>query len=104
MKYLAAYCLLALGGNENPNEEDMKKFLKSINVEGNEEQIKAVVSHLKDKKLHELCTEGMTKLGSLNIGGGSGNASNEKKEVKEEDKEPTVEEESEDMELGDIFG
>ena len=37
MKYLAAYCLLALGGNENPSEEDLKNFFKKIDSEVNED-------------------------------------------------------------------
>lgn len=65
--------------------------------------MKAVVSHLKGKKLHELCANGLSKLGSLAVGGGSGAA---KVEAKEEGdaKEEEEEEESEDMELGDLFG
>jgi len=44
MKYLAAYCLLTLGGKQNPTEEDLKKFFKSIDQEVNEDSIKLVVS------------------------------------------------------------
>lgn len=55
MKYISAYCLLALGGKNEPSEDDLTKFFKSIDVESNAEQVKAVVSHLKGKQLHELC-------------------------------------------------
>ena len=33
MKYLAAYALLVLGGNENPTSEDLTKLLKSVDCE-----------------------------------------------------------------------
>ena len=72
MKYISAYCLLALGGNTNPSEDDLSKFFKSINVDTDAEQLKAVVSHLKGKQLHELCQQGQSQIGSLSLGGGSG--------------------------------
>lgn len=37
MKYVAAYCLLTLGGKANPTEADLKNFFKSINCEANDE-------------------------------------------------------------------
>ncbi len=37
MRYLAAYTLLTLGGNENPSEDDLKNFLKNCDIEVNEE-------------------------------------------------------------------
>ena len=85
MKYLAAYCLLALGGNESPSEEDLKNFFKKIDSEVNEEQLKAVVSHLKGKKLHELCQEGASQLGSLAVGGSGGAQGDDKKEEAQEE-------------------
>ena len=71
MKYLAAYCLLALGGKQNPTEDDLKKFFKSIDQEVNEESLKLVVSTLSGKQLHELCKQGQSQIGSLSLGGGS---------------------------------
>ena len=102
MKYLAAYCLLSLGGNESPSEDDLRNFFKKIDSEVNEEQLKAVVSHLKGKKLHELCTEGASQLGSLAVGTGGGQGGEEKKEEAEEEKEES-EEESEDLDMGGLF-
>lgn len=77
MKYLAAYCLLNLGGNESPSVEDIQKFFKDIGFEADDNQIKAVIEHLKGKELHQLCQEGSTKLGAT-VGGSGG--SGEKKE------------------------
>lgn len=84
MKYLAAYCLLSLGGNESPSEDDLRNFFKKIDSEVNEDQLKAVVSQLKGKKLHELCTEGASQLGSLAVGTGGDQGAEEKKEEAEE--------------------
>ena len=106
MKYLAAYTLLTLSGKENPSEDDLSKFLKSIDCEVNQDQLKACVTALSGKKLDELCNEGMTQLGSMNVGGGSGGQAQAQggDVAQEEEKEPTVEEESEDMDMGDLFG
>lgn len=60
MKYIAAYCLLALGGNDSPSEDDLRKYLKSCDVETNDDQLKACVNALKGKQLHELCQEGLS--------------------------------------------
>ena len=104
MKYLAAYTLLTLSGKANPSEDDLSKFLKSLDCEVNQEQLKACVTALSGKQLHELCNQGMSKLGSMNVGGGSGAKAQGEAVVEEEEKEPTVEEESEDMDMGDLFG
>ncbi len=104
MKYIAAYCLLALGGKEKPTEDDLSKFLKSVDCEVSEDELKACVSSLGQKSLHELCNEGSEKLGTVFVGGGGGGAGpSDAKEDKEPEKEPT-EEEEEDMSLGGLFG
>lgn len=33
MRYVAAYLLAALGGNENPEAKDIKKILESVGIE-----------------------------------------------------------------------
>ena len=105
MKYLAGYVLLVLGGNSSPSESDLTKFLKGINVDVNEEQVKAVVAALSGKQLHELANLGIGKISSLNVGGGAAannnGAAENKVEAEEEEEE---EEEEEDMDFGDMFG
>ena len=106
MKYIAAYCLLALGGNENPSEDDLRKFLKSCEVETNDDQLKACVSALKGKQLHELCQEGLSQIGSMAVGGSGAGAGGQDQGAQEENKEeekPETEEESEDMDMGGLF-
>ncbi len=102
MKYIAAYTLLVLGGNDSPSEDDLSKFLKSSECEVNADQIKAVVAALKGKALHELINNGMSKLGSVCVGGGSGGATNDA--PADEKKEESVKEEEEDIDIGDLFG
>merc|ERR1711862_684276 len=111
MKYVAAYCLLALAGNENPSEADLKKVLTGSGCEVNNDSVKAVVDALKGKQLHEVINAGFGKIASLSVGSGGGSAGQQtapteaKAEAKkEEKKEEVVEEEEEDMDLGDLFG
>lgn len=74
MKYVAAYCLLALSGKESVSkiltkffyeknwiikckkgEAELTTFLKSAGCEVNAENVKSVCSALAGKKLHEVC-------------------------------------------------
>ena len=106
MKYLAAYVLLVLGGKNEVTEDDLTKFLKSINVDANAEQVKAVVSALQGKQLHELANAGLGKISSLNVGGGAGGATGGNEATNEQvaEEEEEEEEEEEDMDFGDMFG
>jgi large subunit ribosomal protein LP2 len=54
MKYLAAYCLAALSGNNAPSADDLKKILTSVGVEVDSEKLNTVVDSLKGKNLHEV--------------------------------------------------
>ena len=111
MKYVAAYLLLSLGGKQNITEADLSSFLKGIDSEVNEDQVKAVVAALKGQSLSELSTKGMAKLSTLSVGTGSGATSSnaapapaKAAPAKEEKKEEKVEEPAEDLDLGDMFG
>jgi len=108
MKYVAAYILLALGGKSNPTEQDLTDYLKKIDSEVNQDQVKAVVSALSGHSLAELSTKGLSKISAMSFGGAgpaptTGGAAQQKpKEAPKE--EPKVEEEAVDMDLGDMFG
>lgn len=45
MRYVAAYLLAALSGNENPDAKDIKKILDSVGIEADEERMSKVQSH-----------------------------------------------------------
>lgn len=109
MKYVAAYILLSLGGKTSVTEADVSSFLKGVDSEVNEEQLKAVVSALSGQSLAELSTKGLAKLSTMSFGGAqSSNAAPAQAAtaapVKEEKKKEEEVEVAEDMDLGDMFG
>lgn len=46
MRYVAAYLLAALGGNENPEAKDIKKILDSVGIEADDTRLDKVHSSL----------------------------------------------------------
>lgn len=58
MRYVAAYLLAALGGNENPTAENIEKILSSVGIEADSEKLNKVISELKGKNLATLIAEG----------------------------------------------
>ncbi|NDW60157.1 hypothetical protein G0P98_27270, partial [Yangia sp. PrR004] len=71
MKYIAAYALLVLGGNNAPTEADVTAVLKEAGVEPVAADVKRVVEALKGKNLSNVVNEGLKSLTSLSVGGGS---------------------------------
>ena len=71
MRYLAAYLLSALGGNENPDAAAITKILTAAGVEVDAEKVAKVVASCEGKSLDELIAAGTKKLPS---GGGGGGA------------------------------
>ena len=106
MKYIAAYCLLVLGGKKEVTEKELSAFLKSIDCEVDEEQVKVVCQALKGKELHELANQGIDKIASMAVA--SGPAPVQEKTVAagntEEKKAEEPVEEEEDVDFGDLFG
>jgi large subunit ribosomal protein LP2 len=100
MRYVAAYLLAALGGNASPSEADLKAILSSVGIDADAEELKKVVSELKDKKLEEVIEEGKEKLASVPSGGGAapaaGGAAAGGGAAAAEEKKPEPEEEEED--------
>merc|ERR1712194_138433 len=110
MKYVAAYCMMALAGKTDVSSGDLKKFMTAAGVtDFNEDSLTACCDALKGKQLHEVINAGFGKISSLSLGGGGSSGGNAgptetKAAAKEEKKEEVVEEEEEDMDLGDLFG
>ncbi|XP_063615341.1 large ribosomal subunit protein P2-like [Penaeus indicus] len=69
MRYVAAYCLAALGG-KTASAKDIEKILDSVGVDCDADEAKKVVSELEGKDLKAVIAEGMGKLGSMPAGGG----------------------------------
>lgn len=59
MRYVAAYLLAALGGNNSPSSDDIKKILGSVGIEAEDDKLNKVISELKGKNLEELIAEGL---------------------------------------------
>lgn len=71
MRYVAAYLLAVLGGNETPATADIEKILSSVGIEADATRLGKVVADLKGKSIEELIKEGREKLSSLPVGGGA---------------------------------
>ncbi|KAJ5143856.1 Ribosomal protein 60S [Penicillium bovifimosum] len=106
MKYLAAYLLLALAGNEAPSSADIQAVLSSVGIDAESDRVEKVIAELQGKDLQQLIAEGSTKLASVPSGGAgaaapaaaaAGGAAAAPAEEKEAEKE---EESDEDMGFG----
>ncbi|XP_068932117.1 large ribosomal subunit protein P2-like [Petaurus breviceps papuanus] len=104
MRYVAAYLLAVLGGNDSPNSKDLKKILDSVGIESDHEWLKKVIGELSGKNIEYVIAQGSSKLASMPAGGavavaaGAGSAApaaggpapaaaEEKKEEKKEESE-----------------
>lgn len=54
MKYLAAYLLLQLGGNETPAASDIKSVLESVGIDADSERLDKLISELEGKNVQEV--------------------------------------------------
>nr|CCA17514.1 ribosomal protein putative [Albugo laibachii Nc14] len=98
MRYIAAYLLAVLGGNESPSAANIEKILNSVGIEIDSERLEKVISELYGKSIDQIIAEGSKKLASFggcgsagpSAGGdaaASGAPAEEKVEVKEEAEE-----------------
>ncbi|KAL3475805.1 60S acidic ribosomal protein P2-A [Aspergillus californicus] len=105
MKYLAAYLLLALAGNESPSASDIKQVLSSVGIDAESDRLEKLISELEGKDINELIAEGSAKLASVPSAGGGGAApaaagGAAAAEAPAEEKEEEKEESDEDMGFG----
>ncbi|KAF6172036.1 hypothetical protein GIB67_029454 [Kingdonia uniflora] len=70
MKFIAAYLLSVLGGNNSPTAEDLKHILGSVGAETDDDKIELLLSQVKGKEITELIASGREKLASVPSGGG----------------------------------
>lgn len=54
MRYVAAYMLATLGGNEQPSVADLKKILGSAGIEFNEAQAQELTEKLAGKNINSV--------------------------------------------------
>lgn len=107
MRYVAAYLLATLGGNESPSADDIKTILSSVGIDADDEKLGKVISELAGKSVADVIAAGNEKLASVPSGGGAvaaaggaGAAEEAKEEAKEEVKEESEEESDDDMGFG----
>eukprot|EP00420_Gonyaulax_spinifera_P033131 CAMPEP_0197870076 /NCGR_PEP_ID=MMETSP1439-20131203/856_1 /TAXON_ID=66791 /ORGANISM="Gonyaulax spinifera, Strain CCMP409" /LENGTH=65 /DNA_ID=CAMNT_0043488957 /DNA_START=116 /DNA_END=310 /DNA_ORIENTATION=- len=62
MKYVAAYLMSALAGNESPSASDIQKVLESVESDYDESLASKLVSELEGKTIHEVIKDGKEKL------------------------------------------
>merc|ERR1711981_56568 len=70
MKYVAAYLLASLNGNQ-PSRADVEKILNSVDAAIDDEQLSKVISELEGKNVDDVVAEGMSLLASVPSGGGA---------------------------------
>ncbi|NXD24772.1 RLA2 protein, partial [Spelaeornis formosus] len=58
MRYVAAYLLAVLGGNDSPTSKDLKKILDSVGIETDDERMNKVISELNGKNIEDVIAQG----------------------------------------------
>uniref|UniRef100_K3WA32 60S acidic ribosomal protein P2 n=1 Tax=Globisporangium ultimum (strain ATCC 200006 / CBS 805.95 / DAOM BR144) TaxID=431595 RepID=K3WA32_GLOUD len=107
MRYIAAYLLAVLGGNESPSAADVTKIISSVGVEVDAERLAKVISELEGKDVNKIIAAGSKKLAKF--GGGAAPAAAAGAAAAGGAAEAVVEEkeEEEEADLGagmDMFG
>merc|ERR1719310_455076 len=75
MKFLAAYAMLKLGGNDSPTVADVKKVCSSIGYEWQDEdctKVEEFVEEMAGQNWDEILEKGLPKVKSCGGGGGGG--------------------------------
>jgi len=70
MKFVAAYLLAVLAGNNDPSVEDLKTILESVGAEIDTEKMEHLLSQVSGKDITELIAAGREKFASVPCGGG----------------------------------
>ena len=65
MRYVAAYLLAVLAGNQTPDLKAVEKILSSVVIEADKTKAEKVINELKGKSIEDLIKEGSTKLASV---------------------------------------
>ncbi|XP_070621438.1 large ribosomal subunit protein P2 [Erythrolamprus reginae] len=111
MRYIAAYLLAVLGGNDSPNSKDLKKILDSVGIETDDERVNKVINELNGKNIEDVIAQGNSKLASMPAGGAvavssggsaapAGGPTPAAAEEKKEEKKEESEESDDDMGFG----
>jgi len=69
MKYIAAYCLLVVGGNAAPSAADVSGVIAAAGGEADEAALESFIGEVQGKDLEELLTTGAASLKGMGGGG-----------------------------------
>ncbi|KAJ1675484.1 60S acidic ribosomal protein P2 [Spiromyces aspiralis] len=107
MRYIAAYRLLQLAGNESPSASDIENVITSVGIDFDSGRAQQLINALTGKNVDELIAEGQSKLASVPAGGavagGAGAAAAggaDEAATNEAAKEEEADESDEDMGFG----
>lgn len=110
MKYLSAYALLSLGGNNNISAADIKRVLGDAQVNAEDAEINRLLEAVRGKPVHELIAQGVKQIGTAAPAPSGAPAkvdapTQKKEEPKkaEKKKEAPPEEEEDDFMAGGLF-
>merc|ERR1719262_1452352 len=97
MKYMAAYSLLVLGGNEAPNAEEVANFMRECGVQADVAEIEIMINAFAGRKIHDMINEGNDKVVEMFA---------EPEKIVEDVIEEVTEDDGSDEEvnIGNIFG
>ncbi|KAE8817214.1 60S acidic ribosomal protein P2B [Hordeum vulgare] len=111
MRFVAAYLLATLGGNQSPTKDDVRAILGSVGAEVEEGKLDALFKEVEGKDLAELLAAGREKfafapsagaaMGASPAAAAGDAAAEEKKDKAQEKKEE--EEEEEDLDMFSLF-
>lgn len=65
MRYVAAYLLAVLAGNQSPDAAAIEKILSSVGVKVEKDKATKVINELKGKSIEQLIADGTKKLASV---------------------------------------
>ncbi|PAA58957.1 hypothetical protein BOX15_Mlig032412g2 [Macrostomum lignano] len=108
MRYIAAFLLSAMSGQE-PTKESVKKILGSVGIDCEEDRLNKLFADLKGKSIDEMIEAGQKKLASVPSGAPAAGpaaaapaaaAEAAKPEAKKEEKKEESESEDDDMGFG----
>jgi len=108
MRYVAAYLLAVLAGNQSPDAAAVEKILSSVGVKVEQANLTKVIAELKGKSIEELVKQGTAKLASVPAAPAAGAApaaaaapaAKKEEPKKEEKKKEESDEEDGDMGFG----
>merc|ERR1719282_583417 len=69
MKYLGAYLMSVIGGNESPTSDDIKCILDAGGISYEQNMIDMVIERMAGKSVHEMINEGYGKFAACGGGG-----------------------------------